>query len=355
MSVLNLPKKGYVFWSGTFATTIINLLETAGVGIAGVLDWTEDSSKILQGHKVSSLYRPLIIGLPVFLAIHNPEANLRKVREVLSNLGFKDIYTPPKIAKMLHAKGLFLENYWLSARPEGELTLDDTEFVTSVLSDEKSRQVYLSALRYRETGEVDYLSAPDKSGVQYFPEDISGFANQLSESGAFVDVGAFDGDTLRTLKSNSYRPQAYIGLEPDIPSFQKLLLEAKQFPGSSLCLPLAASDKIGWANFSSNGTSSAIVEGGGVPVQTANLDFLIMGTVTSYIKMDIEGSELSALEGSKQIILRDKPVLAISVYHKPKDLTEIPKFIANLGVYNRFYVRSYGEQLFETVLYCLPD
>jgi FkbM family methyltransferase len=343
-----------VFGSGTFASKIIDLLGVAGVEVAGVLDWIVDPSKTFQSHKVQSLDSSITSGIAVFLAIHNPEANLKKVHEALSGLGFKDIYTPPQIAKMLHDKGLYLENYWLGTQSDSSLTLNDTEFVTSLLSDDKSREVYLSALKYRETGEIEYLPVPDKLENQYFPDDLSGFASQLSEAGAFVDVGAFDGDTLRSLKSTAYRPERYIGLEPDLPSFQRLLLEAKHFSGNSLCLPLAASDRIGWANFYSNGTSSSIVEDGGIPVQSANLDFLVMGGVTSYIKMDIEGSELQALHGCKQVILRDKPILAISIYHKPRDLTEIPKFIASLGVHNGFYVRTYGEQLFETVLYCLP-
>jgi FkbM family methyltransferase len=51
-----------------------------------------------------------------------------------------------------------------------------------------------------------------------------------------------------------------------------------------------------------------------------------------FIKMDIEGSELSALRGSSDTLRRFCPKLAISIYHRPKDLYEILEFISSVGV-----------------------
>jgi hypothetical protein len=68
--------------------------------------------------------------------------------------------------------------------------------------------------------------------------------------------------------------------------------------------------------------------------------------------MDIEGSELEAIKGSAELIRRDKPKLAISVYHKPYDYLEIPEIICSIVPEYKFYMRQYTPLSEETVLYC---
>jgi hypothetical protein len=71
--------------------------------------------------------------------------------------------------------------------------------------------------------------------------------------------------------------------------------------------------------------------------------------------MDIEGAELEALLGGSSVISRDLPHLAISIYHKPEDLWALGNFIDSLceDKYN-FYLRNYGHQTFDTLLYAIP-
>ena len=47
-----------------------------------------------------------------------------------------------------------------------------------------------------------------------------------------------------------------------------------------------------------------------------------------FIKMDIEGYEIPALKGACETLRRFAPKLAISAYHNPRDVVEIPKLIA---------------------------
>lgn len=74
----------------------------------------------------------------------------------------------------------------------------------------------------------------------------------------------------------------------------------------------------------------------------------------SFIKMDIEGADLEALKGCQNTIRRYHPKLAISVYHKPEDIIEIPCYIKELVPEYRLYLRHYGNGDTETVLYALP-
>ncbi len=73
-----------------------------------------------------------------------------------------------------------------------------------------------------------------------------------------------------------------------------------------------------------------------------------------FLKMDIEGSELNALKGAKNLISRFRPKLAISLYHKSEDLFEIPLFISKEFGFYQFFLDHYTIHSEELVLYCLP-
>ncbi|WP_108838983.1 FkbM family methyltransferase [Tateyamaria sp. Alg231-49] len=70
-----------------------------------------------------------------------------------------------------------------------------------------------------------------------------------------------------------------------------------------------------------------------------------------YIKMDIEGAELAALKGAKRILERDRPTLAICVYHKLEDFHTIPSYIDGLGLGYEFYLQHGTLHNDETVLF----
>ena len=93
-------------------------------------------------------------------------------------------------------------------------------------------------------------------------------------------------------------------------------------------------------------------EHGGEEVQTASLDEYMDGQAASFIALDIEGAELTALFGAERIIREQKPKLAICVYHKPEDLYEIPELVKKLRPDYQLYLRHYHSlDMLETVLY----
>lgn len=73
-----------------------------------------------------------------------------------------------------------------------------------------------------------------------------------------------------------------------------------------------------------------------------------------FIKMDIEGAELPALQGATDTLRRCRPRLAISLYHNLEDFTTIPRFLADLHLDYRYYLGHFSIHHEETVLFAAP-
>lgn len=74
----------------------------------------------------------------------------------------------------------------------------------------------------------------------------------------------------------------------------------------------------------------------------------------TFIKMDIEGAELSALKGATEVIKTHKPKLAICLYHKFEDMWEIPLYIHSIVPEYKFYCRK-NHNRYEFILYATVE
>ena len=204
-------------------------------------------------------------------------------------------------------------------------------------------------LDYRECFPGDFTE------MQYFAPDII----ELGEHEVFVDAGVLDLDTSirfagecqkRNIKN--FRIHAF---EPDDISYQRCLDRQKELPVFPLQLHHAglwATDTTLYFKELGNGCSCITEQKTPNAIKAVSLDQCVSDKVT-FIKMDIEGAELEALKGSKEIIKQYKPKLAISIYHKKEDLTEIPRYIKSLVPEYKMYIRHYSNYTAETVLYAV--
>ncbi len=72
-----------------------------------------------------------------------------------------------------------------------------------------------------------------------------------------------------------------------------------------------------------------------------------------FIKMDIEGSEMEAIDGSSKIIREFKPRLAISGYHKPDDFWQIPNKLISINSGYKIYFGHHSPVPWESVFYAV--
>jgi hypothetical protein len=70
--------------------------------------------------------------------------------------------------------------------------------------------------------------------------------------------------------------------------------------------------------------------------------------------MDIEGSELQALQGAEHTLRTFRPKLAIALYHKKEDMITIPAYLQGLDLDYIFFLGQFTSQLEETILFATP-
>lgn len=191
---------------------------------------------------------------------------------------------------------------------------------------------------------------------QYFDSGII----KLQENEVFVDGGVLNlGTSLRFAEEcrNSHIKNFKIhAFEPDNTSYQRCLELLESMPDLNLKLyhaGLWSKETTLYFEEMGNGASRITQKETKISINTVSLDHSVSDKVT-FIKMDIEGAELEALKGCSEIIQKDKPRLAICIYHKKEDLVEIPMFIKKLVPEYELYVRHYSNDAGETVLYAVP-
>lgn len=223
--------------------------------------------------------------------------------------------------------------------------------VYDFLADEHSKYVFRNILLHRAVYDIQRIwDVYDEN--QYF-------GNYIVEKiiGNFVDCGAFKGDTLqRYLKQLGNDNYQYFAVEADENNFRDL----KEFCVNNhltnvQCFNLGVWNESGEMHFSiGNYAESGKLENNGLnckKVLLDTIDHIVSESAIDIITMDIEGSELKALEGAYQTIQKYKPILAISAYHQLEHLWEIPLMIKQINSEYNIYYGHHCWNMNDTVCY----
>ncbi len=170
---------------------------------------------------------------------------------------------------------------------------------------------------------------------------------------SFLDVGAYDGETTKSFIRQVPDYRRIELFEPDPRNFAEAVNSLKGY-GDIRFHQVACSDQKTVLRFRCDRSASTLCEEGDMSVETDRIDDLV-DEKFSYLKMDIEGAESSALEGAKSYIAAHMPVLAVSIYHSPEQMWSIAHEISTVHDGYKFYLRHYTESIYETILYCLPE
>ena len=221
------------------------------------------------------------------------------------------------------------------------------------LNDKQSRDLLKSIIDFRLTADINLLWGLKSLGEHYFEEFIN-----LGSDETFFDIGAYDGANSLRFSEITNGSGSIVMFEAN-PIQQASLKTLLQNENNKQLISSALSDEDTNLYFDSNKGSSSRIETQetetSIMVKAKRLDSLNLNCVPTFMKLDVEGAEMRVLNGATETIRKFRPRLAISVYHRPKDILEVFLFCQKNLPGARYFLRQYTEGTDEIVLYCLPN
>ena len=208
----------------------------------------------------------------------------------------------------------------------------------SRFTDKESQAAFSAVINYKLSGKMHYLE-----GAYSDRDDIYDLL-PCDSIRAAVDAGAYNGDTAR--EAIRYFPslEKILAIEPDARNFKKLLRFAEESTVAINAVNAAAWCEntdgafIGSGNRNSSVSSTASFEHRCEAVPLLRIDSLTDERI-DYIKYDVEGAEAEALIGSEGVILRDRPAMLVSLYHRSRDVFSIVNDLCEKYPFYNLYLR----------------
>lgn len=233
---------------------------------------------------------------------------------------------------------------------------EDIDKILVILATWNFRQEQYNQLRQMDVSDENIIDiikimGEGQSTKQYF--DIPELS-AIGENEVFIDGGCYDGvNTSQFMKWCEDKYRKIYAFEPDEENYSRCrdILSGKTDERFVL-YNMGLSNREAEYRFHRAKDSSCFTDSGEEIVRVTAIDEIIKEPVT-FLKLDIEGAELNAIQGAERTIRKDKPKCAISIYHKPEDIWEIPALLLEYNPDYRLFIRHYTLLQYETVLYAL--
>ncbi len=346
--VLDSLDSVYVFGAGRTGSNVARHLAKGGIRVIGFID--------------NSPAHENVDGIPV-----NPlDAIADKNATIVIGTGYQY-----PIARQLTAAGFHRHVSYHALSLRGGILPRDISFqdiedlpgltqeliaLYEMLGDRESKETLKAVLRYRTSLDPSHLHrvARDKAS-QYFDRDVVSTSDGDS---VFVDGGGYDGDSTAAFfrfSRGSYKHVYYF--EPDT-RLCDAARRSLRLPERTTFLNLGLWSQQTTRYFQETGGMDGFMSdgqtAGSVAVPCSTLDREIEEPIT-FIKLDIEGAETAAIQGSARHIRQDRPVIACAWDHSSGDLVAVPRAIRSLGCGYTMRIRHYGDTVSETVAYFTQD
>jgi FkbM family methyltransferase len=343
----------YIYGAGGFGRRIARLMSDRDIPCLGIID-RRAGTGLVEARNVPVLHPKSIssadcAGKTVVLGNFNPFDDFGEIVRWLRSAGFAEILWG---ADLPEAFGPDIADFWLSGRQIFIDQFDRIRALGNSLADQTSIDTLATIIRFRALN-GDRLDPAPSFGTQYLPDDLHGFSRPIT----FLDGGAYDGDTLRALKKFGVEISQWLAFEPDRSNFAKLAAFGAICGVPATLMPCGLSDRAHIVQFAEgHDTGSRVLEDvqTGVSVQCVAVDDVFQNVPIDYVKLDIEGAEGAALRGMAKAVQKYRPRLAVSAYHRPADLWDIPLQLSDMMPDGKLYLRHHYPNTFDVVAYAFP-
>ena len=196
--------------------------------------------------------------------------------------------------------------------------------------DQRSRDIFDDIIRFKLTGKPCYLRTTADS------EETLDRLLRCESYKVYVDLGAYNGDTIKKYSSLCPNLESIYAFEPDKRNFKKLSAYCEALTGiESHCLNLASYRCDTTLEFSSSGNrNSSANSSGSFQHKTIQIEAKAPDNVcktADFIKLDVEGLEHDSLLGCTRLIKECSPDLLVSMYHLSEDMYDLPLLVKKLN------------------------
>ncbi|MBQ8927353.1 MAG: FkbM family methyltransferase [Oscillospiraceae bacterium] len=317
----------FIYGMGDGAMKIMSVFREYGIAVAGIFasdDFVRGHS--FAGYRVHKLseVEEMVDDFVIVLAF---AAGYPELVDYIRALAKRHTLYVPDVPVI--GGGLFTYDYCMEH-------IDELNAVYRSFADDESRRVFLNVIHFKISGNLHYLTH-----ITEEPEVIYRRILRPTRNECFVDLGAYNGDTIRELlEYTNHKYYTIHAVEPDKKNFKKLVryVEEQEMKRVSL-FECAAWCKDTELPFSSKSGRQSVLstEGGSIPARS--VDSLLGGKSVTFLKMDVEGFEREALWGAAKTIHAHRPKLAVAVYHRNEDLFELPLLVKKLCPKYKLYLR----------------
>ena len=324
---IRMQKIPLVIWGGgSMSQSVRNLLKKEGIAITAC--WIDNCSK-----------NEIIDGIPVM--------ELEDIHKKINRFNVVCGHSRYELADEVKEKFEFInEIYCLVNVCYGQWRRITYDFIVQyaseykktyeILEDDKSRKCMTAFLNCKLNENHRYLLPCCDEKISYFKNPFF----QITEREAYVDVGAYNGDTIEEfLKTVSSYDHIY-ALEPEKNNYLELVKYGKLHQLNNVVYyPYGSWNDNVILKFMETEESSSIKEDGGTTLRVFKLDTLLSGKKITLIKINFLNGVGETLQGAERILREQKPKLAITVGFDEWGVMKIPRIIKRINSDYKIYLR----------------